>query len=113
MKKRYFIVKALIITLPLGLGLVITLGSLLALAKVLSHRNLSLTRVTYASDANRDSLAPTLNLSGTKIAFESNSDFLHQGIPVDPFEIWLFDTSTMSYTRITTGSSGASQKFLG
>jgi Tol biopolymer transport system component len=63
------------------------------------------TRVTTASASNRQSAYPRLNADGTKIAFVSDSDFLGQGVPDDQFEIWLYDTMTMTYTRITSGSS--------
>jgi Tol biopolymer transport system component len=64
----------------------------------------SLTRITTASHSNRDSVVPSLNAGGTKIAFMSDSDFLGQGIPNDQDEIWLYDTTVMTLTRITTSS---------
>jgi Tol biopolymer transport system component len=65
---------------------------------------MSLTRVTTASDSNRDSFAPKISLDGTKIVFYSDSDFLGQGIPDEQYEVWLYDTTAMSLTRITTAS---------
>ena len=65
---------------------------------------MTLTRITTASDGNRDSFSPSLDGNGTKIAFWSNSDFLGQGIPGSQFEIWLYDTTTMTVTRITAAS---------
>jgi Tol biopolymer transport system component len=35
------------------------------------------------------------------VAFESDSDFLGQGIPRDQDEIWLHNTATRVYTRVT------------
>jgi Tol biopolymer transport system component len=72
-----------------------------------------LTRITHAvplgrvgpdPTESRHSWSPTLNADGTAIAFYSDSDFLHQGIPFRQFEIWLFETDTMSLTRATHAS---------
>lgn len=62
------------------------------------------TRITTATDSNRNSSQPALNADGTKIAFVSNIDFLNEGIPYYIFEVWLYDTISMTYTRITTAS---------
>jgi Tol biopolymer transport system component len=40
-----------------------------------------------------------------KIAFHSNSDFLNQGISNQQFEIWLYDMTAMTLTRITTANN--------
>jgi Tol biopolymer transport system component len=63
------------------------------------------TRITTASDIGRNSWFPSVNDDGTKITFASDSDILGQGIVDGQYEIWLYDTTTMSYTRITTASS--------
>lgn len=65
---------------------------------------MTLTRITTASPGNRDSYFPRLNSQGSKLAFTSDSDFLGQGIPPDQFEVWLYDTVTMTVTRITTAT---------
>jgi len=65
---------------------------------------MTLTRITTASHNNRDSYGK-LSADGKKIVFTSDSDFLSQGIPDEQFEIWLYDTQTMTLTRVTTSSS--------
>jgi hypothetical protein len=65
------------------------------------------TRITTASDSNRDSLDPSLSADGTVVAFRSDSDLLGQGILDDQYEIWLYDTTTMTYTRVTTASDSS------
>jgi len=63
------------------------------------------TRITTATDASRDSMAPSLSADGTLVAFESDADLLGQGnIGDEQFEVWLYDTTTMTYTRITTAT---------
>ena len=69
---------------------------------------MTLTRITSASGAYRSSGHPRLSADGTEVGFHSNSDFLGQGIPYGQFEIWLYDTTTMTYTRITTSTGGDS-----
>jgi Tol biopolymer transport system component len=66
----------------------------------------SLTRITTASHLNRDSGVSGINAAGTKLVFQSDSDFLGQGIPDDQTEIWLYDIATKAFTRITTASDG-------
>jgi Tol biopolymer transport system component len=66
--------------------------------------SLTYTRVTSASHTDRDSRWPSLNWDGTVVAFDSNSDFLDEGISDDVYEIWLYDTVAMTYTRITQAS---------
>jgi Tol biopolymer transport system component len=65
-----------------------------------------LTWVTSASDGNRDSYGPSLSADGTVVAFESNSDLLNEGRPLAAFEIWLYDTAAVTYTRVTSSSDG-------
>ena len=63
-----------------------------------------LSRITEASDTNRNSTQAVVSPDGTKIAFVSDSDFLNQGIPDDQSEIWMFDQITQALTRITNAS---------
>ena len=63
--------------------------------------SMTLTRITIASDSYRESWIPSLSADGTKVAFESDSDLLGQGILDQQFNIWLYDTTTMTLTRIT------------
>ncbi|HEX9922932.1 MAG TPA: hypothetical protein VGD99_09730 [Anaerolineae bacterium] len=72
----------------------------------------SLTRLTVASASDRQSAYPHLNDDGTIVVFVSDSDFLGQGIPDDQFEVWLYDTTTMTYTRITSGSTSNPDNFM-
>ncbi|MBN1993075.1 MAG: PD40 domain-containing protein [Anaerolineae bacterium] len=87
-------------------GLSITLAGLLLLLLVTSlwAASFSLTRVTTASPSGRFSEYPSINSDGRKIAFDSTADFLGQGIPAGQYEIWLYDTATMTLTRVTTAS---------
>lgn len=62
----------------------------------------TLTRVTTSTGTLSDSTNPSISADGTKIAFDSLNDILNQGIPPFQSEIWLYDTTTMTYTRITT-----------
>jgi len=64
---------------------------------------MTVTRVT-SSGTGRDSRSPSISTDGTKIAFHSTGDFLGQGIPDDQWEIWLYDTTTRRYTRVTTAA---------
>ena len=57
-----------------------------------------------ASTTDRDSRGPDISGDGTKITFRSNSDFFGQGIENDQSEIWLYDTTTMKLTRVTTAT---------
>jgi Tol biopolymer transport system component len=66
---------------------------------------MSLTQLTTASHNNRTSSIPSISGDGGKIAFVSDSDFLGQGLPNDQFEIWLYNTATLTVTRITTASA--------
>ncbi|MBN1315138.1 MAG: VCBS repeat-containing protein, partial [Anaerolineales bacterium] len=64
----------------------------------------TLTRITHASDPNRQSFSSDMNSDGTLVAFYSDSDFNGQGIVDEQYEIWLYDTTTLEYTRVTTAS---------
>ena len=70
---------------------------------------MALTRVTVASGSNRDSSSPSVNADGSRVAFQSDSDLLNQGIMDNQTEIWLYDTATMTFTRVTTSSGGANR----
>ncbi len=71
---------------------------------------MTVTRVTTAAGAgNRDSMYPSLSDDGTVVAFTSDSDFLGQGVITGQYEIWLYDTATMTVTRVTTSSDGANR----
>ncbi len=67
------------------------------------------TRITSASHSNRDSVDPSLSGDGKIVVFESDSDFLGQGIPDGQTEVWLYNTTTMTYTRITPSSDGTNR----
>ena len=92
---------ALRLIIPLVLA--VALG-LVVLGLVTAQGGATLVRVTTASDGNRDSSWPSLSADGTTVAFQSDSDFLGQGIPDEQYEIWLYDTTTMTLTRVTTAS---------
>jgi Tol biopolymer transport system component len=62
------------------------------------------TRVTSATDINRDSWHPHLSPDGTIVVFSSDSDFLDEGRTDNVFEIWLYDTVAMTYTRVTSAT---------
>jgi len=79
---------------------------ILVLGLVTAQGAETLPRVTTASDSDRDSRGPSLSADGAVVAFYSDSDFLGQGIPGDQFEIWLYSTTTMTLTRVTTASDG-------
>ncbi len=64
-----------------------------------------LERITTASASDRDTTLGVLNANGTKIAFQSDSDFNDEGIPDEQFEIWFFDTETADLSRVTEASS--------
>jgi uncharacterized membrane protein len=70
------------------------------------RRSMTYTRVTTASDGNRDSSYPYLSADGTIVAFRSDSDLLAEGIPDDVFEVWLYDTKTLTFTRVTSATDG-------
>lgn len=64
----------------------------------------TLTRITVANDASRDSQRPSISADGRRIAFDSNADFFDQGVITSQSEIWLYDAQTSALTRITTAS---------
>ncbi|MEM7344782.1 MAG: hypothetical protein AAF485_11110, partial [Chloroflexota bacterium] len=69
------------------------------------------TRITSSTDGgNRNSNDPSLNEDGTRVAFESEADFLKQGIANIQFEIWIYDTTTMTFTRVTSSSNGPTRR---
>jgi len=68
------------------------------------HNTIALTRLTTASDSDRDSFSLSISANGSKIVFQSDSDFLGQGIPDNQVEIWLYDTTTLTLTRLTTAT---------
>ena len=67
-------------------------------------QSVTFTRITVASDASRDSLRPRISEDGTKVVFYSDSDFLGQGLGDEQYEIWLYDTQTMTFTRVTSAA---------
>ena len=67
-------------------------------------QSVTFTRITVASDASRDSLRPRISEDGTKVVFYSDSDFLGQGLADEQYEIWLYDTQTMTFTRVTSAA---------
>ncbi len=90
---------------PLVLSLVLAAALLVAVRSALAVPRLGrLTRVTTASDANRYSYDPSLSGDGKVVAFTSDSDLLNEGIADEQYEIWLYDTATMTYTRVTSAS---------
>ena len=68
-------------------------------------------RVTTASHGNRDCSNPSVSADGTVVAFYSDSDFLGQGIASKQFEVWLYDTVAMTYTRVTSASHSNRDSF--
>ncbi len=96
--------------LLMGIGSLTLAAVFLALAlTALAQGTGSLTRLTMASESNRTSevrFAPSLSSDGTKVVFQSDSDFLNQGIEDEQVEIWLYDTTSLTLTRITTSSEG-------
>lgn len=69
--------------------------------------SMTVTRVTNGG-SGRHSVMPDISDDGSKITFLSNADFLGQGIPPSQFEVWLYDTNTMTVTRVTNGGVGGS-----
>jgi uncharacterized repeat protein (TIGR01451 family) len=96
-------IRRLLVTLTLGMGAVLGLLALgLTMTQARIQSSMDMNRITIASNTDRDSRYASLNADGTLIAFSSDSDLLGQGIPNDQFEIWLYDTTTLTYTRVTT-----------
>lgn len=71
------------------------------------------TRITSATEANRDSWHPHLSADGTLVTFASDSDFLKEGIPDGLFEVWLYDTVAMTYTRVTSATDANRDSYDG
>lgn len=68
-------------------------------------RILALTRVTTSSDgAARKSEAPSLSGDGTKIAFDSDSEFLGQVITDNQYEVWLWEYLPRLYLPVVVSS---------
>jgi len=63
---------------------------------------MDLTRITTASEFGRWSLAPDIDDNGNNVVFESDSDFLGQGL--NHTEIWHYDVNTTALSRITTAA---------
>lgn len=76
---------------------------------LLNTTTMTFTRITTATDAQRSSSWPCLNADGTKVAFVSNIDILNEGIPYSRFNLWVYDTVAMTFTRITTSAEGSHQ----
>jgi len=60
-----------------------------------------LTRITDPQDDRRDGRNPSLSDDGSILVFESDCDFLGEGILKDQTEIWHYDVTTDEYTRVT------------
>ncbi len=58
----------------------------------------NLTRVTTASDADRDSRSPILSADGMAVAFHGDADLLRQGMEDEPSELRLYSKETMTFT---------------
>lgn len=71
-----------------------------ALGEILGQAEVSLTRITYASDTSRRSELPSIGCDGARIAFVSNSDFHSEGLGFNKY-IWLYDAKTTALTRLT------------
>ena len=93
----------------LRLGLPLLLAAillLLGLGLVAAQGPIRLTRATIASPSGRESENASLSADGSSIAFQSDSDFLGQGnVALYQEEIWLYDSATMTVTRVTTASA--------
>jgi Tol biopolymer transport system component len=67
-----------------------------------------LTRITTASASDRSSLHPAISADGSTVVFQSDSDFLKEGLPRGQSEIWRYLVSTRALTRVTRGAAGTS-----
>jgi len=66
-----------------------------------------LTRVTTASGSDRRSLYPAISTDGSTVVFQSDSDFLNEGLPRGQSEIWRYTVATRALTRVTRGAPGS------
>jgi Tol biopolymer transport system component len=67
----------------------------------------SYSRITTLSAPDRRVSAPAISQDGGKVVFHSDSDFNNEGIPLNQFEIWLYDVSNGGdLTRLTTSTPG-------
>lgn len=82
------------------IGGMVVLGLLLLGSGALREGE-GLVRLTIASDSNRKSYRPSLSADGRLVAFHSESDFLNEGIADEEWHIWLADTETGEFTRVT------------
>lgn len=90
----------------------ITAVSLIALlTSIKAAEKVTLTRITFSTDLDRDSGSPAINDDGTIIAFISNSDFLNQGLDKNTDHLWLFNTTTMTFTGVTTNQPSTGHSF--
>ncbi len=69
----------------------------------------SIERLVRLTRGTRQSLQPSLSNEGNRVAFESDSDLLGQGIVDDQFEVWLYDRKALTVTRVTTASGSGSR----
>jgi Tol biopolymer transport system component len=60
-----------------------------------------LTRVTAPQGDRREGRNPSLSSDGSRLVFESDCDFLDEGVAHGQTEIWHYDVSAAQYTRIT------------
>ncbi len=62
----------------------------------------TISRITHSSDITRRSGMPSINEDGSKIAFISDTDFNDEGIPLEQYEVWLYDKDADDeFLRIT------------
>ena len=59
------------------------------------------TRVTTTLAESRASSRPALNADGTRVCFDSDADFLGEGVAAGQYEIWLYDVTADELTRVT------------
>ena len=70
-----------------------------------------LTPVSRPLAANRDSQRPSISSDGSFVVFQSDEDFLEQGIGDNQFEIWLYEVATDELSRITFGDDEARSSY--
>ncbi len=70
-----------------------------------------LERITTEGTAGRESQKSDVDGIGRRIVFESDGDFLNQGISAGESELWMYDRLTQIYTRITVRSAPDRQSF--